>query len=168
MLIINNVKLPLDYDFSDLTYAAARALKTDRKNIKSASLFRKSVDARHKNDVHFCCSLLVSTENDKRFEKNGALLYSDTEYIWQKAGKLSARPVVAGFGPAGMFAALALARAGIKFYGGVSGMADEAVEALLGGTLNYNPNVQCSHHNHEHGAGAHNCGEHGCGSHNCH
>ena len=61
-----------------------------------------------------------------------------------------------------------LARAGIKFYGGVSGMADKAVEALLGGTLNYNPNVQCSHHNHEHGAGAHNCGEHGCGSHNCH
>lgn len=114
MLIINNVKLPLDYDFSDLTYAAAKALKTDRKNIKSASLFRKSVDARHKNDVHFCCSLLVSTENDKRFEKNGALLYSDTEYIWQKAGKLSARPVVAGFGPAGMFAALALARAGMR------------------------------------------------------
>ena len=32
MLIINNVKLPLDYDFSDLTYAAAKALKTDRKN----------------------------------------------------------------------------------------------------------------------------------------
>ena len=113
MLIINNVKLPLDYDFSDLTYAAAKALKTDRKNIKSASLFRKSVDARHKNDVHFCCSLLVSTENDKRFEKNGAQLYRDTEYIWQKAGKLNTRPVIAGFGPAGMFAALALARAGM-------------------------------------------------------
>ena len=114
MLIINNVKLPLDYDFSNLIYTAAKALKTDRKNIKSASLFRKSVDARHKNDVHFCCSLLVSTENDKRFEKNGAQLYSDTEYIWQKAGKLSTRPVVAGFGPAGMFAALALARAGMR------------------------------------------------------
>ena len=114
MLIINNVKLPLDYDFSDLTYAAAKALKTDRKNIKSASLFRKSVDARHKNDVHFCCSLLVSTENDKRFEKNGAQLYSDTEYIWKKAGNTDIRPVVAGFGPAGMFAALALARAGMR------------------------------------------------------
>ncbi|MFQ8953895.1 MAG: NAD(P)/FAD-dependent oxidoreductase [Oscillospiraceae bacterium] len=114
MLIINSVKLPLDYDFSDLTYAAAKALKTDRKNIKSASLFRKSVDARHKNDVHFCCSLLVSTENDKRFEKNGAQLYSDTEYIWKKAGNTDMRPVVAGFGPAGMFAALALARAGMR------------------------------------------------------
>ena len=64
------------------------------------------MDARHKNDVHFCCSLLVSTENDKRFEKNGAQLYCENEYIWQKAGKLSTRPVVAGFGPAGMFARL--------------------------------------------------------------
>ena len=89
MLIINNVKLPLDYDFSDLTYAAAKALKTDRKNIKSASLFRKSVDARHKNDVHFCCSLLVSTENDKRFEKNGAQIFTRKQKNFDTKAKKS-------------------------------------------------------------------------------
>lgn len=91
MLIINNVKLPLDYDFSDLTYAAAKALKTNRKNIKSASLFRKSVDARHKNDVHFCCSLLVFTENDKRFEKT-ARNYIVTQSTY---GKKQAIPICA-------------------------------------------------------------------------
>ena len=62
-------------------------------------------------------------------------------------------------------AQMALANAGIKLYGGVSGDADDAVEALLSGELNYNPCVRCSHH--EHGEG-HSCGDHGCGSHSCH
>jgi len=64
-------------------------------------------------------------------------------------------------------AQMALAQAGIKLYGGVSGDADAAVEALLSGNLDFNPNVQCNHHGHDHGEG-HNCGSHGCGSHSCH
>ena len=55
----------------------------------------------------------------------------------------------------------ALAEAGVKLYGGVSGSADAAVQALLDGTLTYNPNVQCSHHGAGHGAGEHACGHHG-------
>lgn len=62
-------------------------------------------------------------------------------------------------------AQMALAEAGIKLYGGVSGDADDAVEAFLNGTLNYNPCVRCNHHDHEQG---HSCGSHGCGSHSCH
>ncbi|MBQ9972112.1 MAG: NifB/NifX family molybdenum-iron cluster-binding protein [Firmicutes bacterium] len=58
----------------------------------------------------------------------------------------------------------ALAEAGIKLFGGVSGDADEAVEALLAGNLEYNPDVKCNHHDHEHGEG-HTCGSHGCGGH---
>ena len=61
----------------------------------------------------------------------------------------------------------ALAAAGIKLFGGVSGDADEAVEAFINETLEYNPDVKCSHHEHSHGEG-HTCGEHGCGSHSCH
>ena len=62
----------------------------------------------------------------------------------------------------------ALAEAGIKLYGGVSGEADAAVNALLSGNLGYNPNVRCDHHDHEHGTGGHTCGNHGCGKHGCH
>ena len=59
----------------------------------------------------------------------------------------------------------ALEAANIKLYGGVSGQADQAVEALLAGTLDFNPDVMCSHHEeHHHGQ----CGEHGCGEHHCH
>lgn len=62
----------------------------------------------------------------------------------------------------------ALAEAGINLYGGVSGSADEAVKAFLAGTLQYNPNVICSHHGHEHGDINHICGSHGCGNYDCH
>lgn len=65
-------------------------------------------------------------------------------------------------------AQMALAEEGIRLFGGVSGDADAAVEAYLAGSLEYNPNVRCSHHDHEHGDGAHTCGSHGCGSHSCH
>lgn len=58
-------------------------------------------------------------------------------------------------------AQMALAEAGIKLYGGVCGNADEAVQALLGGELLFNPDVRCNHHDHEHGEG-HTCGNHGC------
>lgn len=63
-------------------------------------------------------------------------------------------------------AQMALAAAGIKLFGGVSGSADAAVEAFVAGKLAFNPNVQCNHHDHHHGEG-HTCGDHGCGSHSC-
>ena len=62
----------------------------------------------------------------------------------------------------------ALAQAGIKLFCGCSGNADQAVEALLEGQLNYDADVKCNHHDHEHGEGGHQCGNHGCGSHSCH
>lgn len=61
----------------------------------------------------------------------------------------------------------ALNAAGIRLFGGVSGNADDAVAALIAGNLAFNPNVKCTHHDHEHGEG-HTCGNHGCGTnHQC-
>lgn len=57
-------------------------------------------------------------------------------------------------------ARVALAQIGITLYPGVSGSADEAVNALLAGSLDYNPDTVCSHHHHGEG---HTCGEHHCG-----
>lgn len=69
-------------------------------------------------------------------------------------------------GGIGTGAQMALAEAGIQLYGGVSGDADEAVQALAEGRLTFNPDVRCNHHGEHHGEG-HSCGEYGCGSHNC-
>ncbi|MBP0962862.1 MAG: NifB/NifX family molybdenum-iron cluster-binding protein [Oscillospiraceae bacterium] len=51
----------------------------------------------------------------------------------------------------------ALQQAGIRFFGGVQGSADSAVEALLSGSLNYDPLARCDHHDH---ADGHNCSSH--------
>ena len=68
----------------------------------------------------------------------------------------------------------ALAEAGIQLYPGASGSADAQVEALLAGSLAYDPNTVCSHHDHgeghtcgHHHEGGHTCGghDHGCGHH---
>lgn len=64
-------------------------------------------------------------------------------------------------------AKMALDEAGIKLCGGVSGNADQAVGALLAGTLSFDLEARCSHHDHEHGADHHTCGDHGCGHGHC-
>lgn len=64
-------------------------------------------------------------------------------------------------------AQMALAEAGIKLFGGVSGDADAAVEALLKDELVFNPNVTCNHHGEGHHHHEGGCGSHGCGSHHC-
>ena len=85
------------------------------------------------------------------------------------AGLLSEQGVdVLICGGIGGGAQAALAEAGIKLYGGVSGDADAAVNALLSGSLGYDPNVHCDHHDHKHGEAGHTCGGHGCGKHSCH
>lgn len=78
------------------------------------------------------------------------------------AGMLSSGQVEALIcGGIGAGAQMALAEAGIRLYGGVTGGADEAVAALLAGTLAYQPDIHCAHHDHEEG---HSCGEgHHCG-----
>lgn len=64
-------------------------------------------------------------------------------------------------------AQMALAAAGIQLYGGVTGSADAAAQALVEGNLTFDPDVKCNHHDHNHGEG-HTCGDHGCGHHSCH
>jgi predicted DNA-binding protein (UPF0251 family)/predicted Fe-Mo cluster-binding NifX family protein len=67
-------------------------------------------------------------------------------------------------GGIGMGAQMALAEAGIKLYAGVQGSADAAAKALAEGTLDYDPDARCDHHDHHHGH--HHGGD--CGHDHCH
>lgn len=151
MILINNVMLPLDTDFASLKGIAANLLKTEKSNIKEAKIYRKSVDARKKNNIMFCCSLLVGVGRgqDKILKKiKNTQIFDKKPYIWKKAsGKPQNRPVIAGFGPAGMFAGLTLARAGLcpvilERGSDVDTRTRQVKEFFEGGSLNSESNVQ--------------------------
>lgn len=117
MIRINNVKLRLDYTQNDIEKAVLKELRIDKKAIDSISLFRRSVDARHKNDVHFIATLdvkLNTNENSaiSKSKNKNAVICDEYKYIIPYKNDLKQRPVVVGFGPAGMFCALILAQAG--------------------------------------------------------
>lgn len=149
MIILRNFKLPLDTDFDNLLPVVASNLKLSQKQIKSVKLYRKSIDARHKNDIFFNCSIVAELFCDeaKIIKKNkNAEAFSEPKYVWKKAVS-SVRPVVVGFGPAGMFAALTLARAGLNPIVIERGFDVDTrqrdVDAFLsGGQLNPESNVQ--------------------------
>lgn len=111
MTRINNIKVPLDFNFAELKKFCADKFNIPEKNIHSVRLAKKSVDARRKSDVHFIISVDISAKGEKSI-KNGVpveeFVYTVPEVTAEK------RPVIIGFGPAGMFSALVLAIAGAK------------------------------------------------------
>ena len=147
MILINNLKFPLDTDFNNLKTAVEKII---RFKIDNAYLYKKSVDARKKNNVHFCCAVLVETKNEQALLKKNknASTYINKQYTWQVAKNFPKyRPVVVGFGPCGMFCALALARAGLKPLvlergQDVDTRKKDVQNFLQGGKLNPESNVQ--------------------------
>ena len=115
MIRISQIKLKLnDYKLSP-EQIAARTLKLRPEDIAWARIFKKSVDARDKGNVHF--SLTVDCEVRKRppfLPKTAEILPPEKENASLPNLKpLKNRPVVVGMGPAGLFAGLRLAQAGL-------------------------------------------------------
>ena len=117
MLKLTGLKLPLDFKKEDLRRVAAQKIRLPESAVVTATLAKKSVDARRKDQVHFVCA--VEAEIDGNEEKILARRRDSSvqkaqpyRYDLPRGEKLSQRPVVVGFGPAGMFAALLLAQCG--------------------------------------------------------
>lgn len=114
MLRITGVKLPLSYTEEDLSRRAATLLGVP---VLRCRLRRRSVDARKKEDVHFTVTLDVTVENEEkalRRAKGNVTRVEEIPYVLPAlAIKPDPAPVVVGSGPAGLFAALTLAQAGV-------------------------------------------------------
>ncbi len=148
MIRVSNIKVPLGFDFGDLWGLCVRHLKIPEKSLISVKLSKKSVDARRKSDVHFIISVDISAKGEQKLLKQLKNAVPVEEYIY-KVPQVSAEksPVVVGFGPAGMFAALVLAMAGAKPIVLERGQdVDSRVKAVEnfqnGGKLNPESNVQ--------------------------
>lgn len=114
MIRAGNISVPLDFDFSRLREFCAEKFGISLGEIKSAVLTKKSVDARKKSDVHFVITIDMDVRGEEKLlrkHKNFSAVKKDP-YDIPKIGAGSERPVIIGFGPAGMFAALVLAMAG--------------------------------------------------------
>lgn len=121
MIRLHNVKIPLDYTKKTLAQAACRKLGCTQGQIVRCEISKKSVDARKKNDVCFVVSLdvmLKSPQDETRIaarlapsEGGLAAPYAPPAVPVLRAVP-ACRPIVVGFGPAGLFAALTLAEAG--------------------------------------------------------
>ena len=115
MIRILQVRAELDYESRPLALLAARALHIRPEEIASVRLARKSVDARDKGDVHFSLTLDVETKRPiARLPKGAEVLNDEEPLAVPEARALAHRPLVVGLGPAGLFAGLRLAQAGVR------------------------------------------------------
>lgn len=114
MLRINQIQLSLEDNKELLLDKCAKKLRIPKEEILSMRIFKESIDARH-HDVHFSYTVDVEVKEEKRFLKyNHVHQAPDLAYHYPSAGEKEQKGdiYVAGFGPAGMYAALLLAQMG--------------------------------------------------------
>ena len=117
---INNINLSIDDDLDVLEKKICKKLNISKENINKLNIIKKSIDARKKNDIKFnyCVDIFCDNEEKDNFKIHDKDVkieeIKEVELIKKGIEELNSRPVVVGFGPAGIFAALTLARQGYK------------------------------------------------------
>ncbi len=120
MIRIRDITFPPEHNVNQLPFEAAKLLKVPNSKIRGIRIVRRSVDARKKPDVKiiYTVDVTVDGNEEKLIRKSGCKRASIAPVSYYKLPKCPVlpenRPVVVGFGPAGMFAALVLAKAGLK------------------------------------------------------
>ena len=120
MIRLRDIALPPEHNAHQLQFEAAQLLRVSNSKIRQLKIVRRSVDARKKPDVKIIYTVDVAVDgNEKKILKmSGCKKATVAPVSYYKAPRNipapEKRPVVVGFGPAGMFAALILAMAGWK------------------------------------------------------
>ena len=119
MIRVTELKLPINGTEEQLKKKAAKALAIPVDVILKIKIFRRSLDARKKDQIHYVYVVDVTVADEKRVlsKVKGKNVSPSPDYSYSFVeGKAECpnRPVVIGFGPAGMFAALLLAEMGLK------------------------------------------------------
>ncbi len=120
MIRIREIALPPEHNPAQLGFEAAKLLRVPNSKVRRVSIVRRSIDARKKPDIKvvYTIDVAIDGNENKILKQSGckrAAIAPVSYYKLPKCKNQSAmRPVVIGFGPGGMFAALVLAMAGLK------------------------------------------------------
>jgi len=127
MLRITEIKLPVEnaqsltHQADEIKAALLKRLEIPESDLIHFSIFKRGVDARKSHAILYVYSLDVEVKNEAKilakFRKDPHIKPApDTEYkfVAQNTSPQKSRPVIVGFGPAGIFAALILAQSGFK------------------------------------------------------
>lgn len=120
MIRVNEIKVPLGQGTAGLKDSAAKVLRIRANRIREIRIAKRSIDSRKKDDIRLTYSVDVIVDGDEEEilrHVSAPRAFRTEEYAYQmpEARRNSRfRPVVVGFGPAGMFAGLLLAQAGYR------------------------------------------------------
>lgn len=156
-ILVSDLRLPFTLPQEEAVFTAVKRLSLPRSCNPRGQVIKRAVDARHRHAITFVYTVLVTTDALSEEEQNfvskagsGNIRYTEPAKPWELAcgsTPLGGPVVIAGFGPAGMFAALSLIEHG---YPVVilerGGEVDERVDAIQrywnGGALDSENNVQ--------------------------
>ncbi|MCX7745579.1 MAG: NAD(P)/FAD-dependent oxidoreductase [Clostridia bacterium] len=149
-VVINNIRLSLEDDLESIKKAAAKKLRLRVKDFESFKITKESIDARRKPKIDLVYSCLVEVSGNPKLPQDPDIKFLDDrkeEMISPGNIKLNYRPIIVGFGPAGMFAGLVLAQNGYKpIIIERGGAVDERIRIVQDywktGRLNVETNVQ--------------------------
>lgn len=119
MLKISNIKIPASRGQALLKSDVAELLRIREQDIRSMEILKLSVDSRKKPEVYFVYTAAIEVENEPkvlaayRGDRVSPLTRDVYEFPFQKLTSAE-KPVIVGMGPAGLFAALAMAEAGLR------------------------------------------------------
>ena len=147
MLRLENIKIREDLTKNDIVMYACKKYKIDFFDVCNYSIFKKSIDARNKDDIFFNYTIDVNVKNEKKYPKIKKVDKEVCDIKVQVKRKSGFRPVIIGAGPAGLFAGLVLVNNGVKpiiIEQGkcVEDRKKDVDEFINGGKLNVRSNIQ--------------------------
>lgn len=119
MIRIIGMKMKPGFTDADLRHTVAAILKIKSSELLTVQLAKRSLDARKKNNLLYICAVDVKISgNEKklvsRLRNQNVQIRTQVKYRLPQHSYQGARPVIVGFGPAGMFAGLVLAQCGLR------------------------------------------------------